>query len=119
MAAGGIEMVRYADDFVLLCHSEAAAQRALGLVQQSTAAAGLTLHPEKTRIVDVTQRGGGLSGMTKIRRAAMFSTYAIMALSPRKPRNVSSTITCSRPTSGDLMMCMSWMERLTVAGVCG
>ena len=59
MAARGIEMVRYADDFVLLCHSEAAAQRALVLVQQWTAETGLTLHPEKTRIVDVTQRGGG------------------------------------------------------------
>jgi len=58
MVASGVEMVRYADDFVLLCHSEAAAQRALALAQQWTAAAGLTLHPEKTRIVDATQPGG-------------------------------------------------------------
>jgi RNA-directed DNA polymerase len=58
MAARGMEMVRYADDFVLLCHSEAAAQGALELVQQWTAAAGLTLHPEKTRIVDASQPGG-------------------------------------------------------------
>jgi RNA-directed DNA polymerase len=58
MAASGIEMVRYADDFVLLCHSEAEAQRALVLVQQWTVEAGLTLHPEKTRIVDATQVGG-------------------------------------------------------------
>jgi len=58
MAHEGIEMVRYADDFVILCRSEAAAQRALALVQQWTATAGLTLHPEKTHIVDATQRGG-------------------------------------------------------------
>lgn len=58
MAQAGIEMVRYADDFVLLCRSEAEAQRALDLVQQWTANAGLTLHPEKTRVVDATQRGG-------------------------------------------------------------
>jgi RNA-directed DNA polymerase len=58
LAASGIEMVRYADDFVLLCRSEAEAQRALALVQQWTATVGLTLHPEKTRIVDATQRGG-------------------------------------------------------------
>jgi RNA-directed DNA polymerase len=58
MNASGIEMVRYADDFVLLCDSEAAARDALVLVQQWTAAAGLTLHPEKTRIVDTTQPGG-------------------------------------------------------------
>ncbi len=43
-------MVRYADDFVILCRSEAEAQNALELVQQWTAQAGLTLHPDKTRI---------------------------------------------------------------------
>jgi RNA-directed DNA polymerase len=58
LAQQGIEMVRYADDFVILCRSEADAQRALALVQQWTAAAGLTLHPEKTRIVDATKHGG-------------------------------------------------------------
>ena len=58
MAARGIEMVRYADDFVLLCHSEAAGQRALDLVQQWTSEVGLRLHPEKTRLVDATQPGG-------------------------------------------------------------
>jgi Reverse transcriptase (RNA-dependent DNA polymerase) len=51
-------MVRYADDFVILCRSEGDAQRALALVQQWTTQAGLTLHPEKTRIVDATKHGG-------------------------------------------------------------
>lgn len=58
MEDSGIEMVRYADDFVVLCRSEAEAQAALVMVQQWTAEAGLTLHPEKTRIVDATQSGG-------------------------------------------------------------
>lgn len=58
MEASGIEMVRYADDFVLLCRSEAAAQNALALVQQWTATAALQLHPDKTRIVDTSQPGG-------------------------------------------------------------
>ena len=58
MAASGFEMVRYADDFVIRCRSEAAAQRALALVQQWTVEAGLRLHPEKTRIVEATQPGG-------------------------------------------------------------
>ena len=52
------EMVRYADDFIILCRSEAEAQRALEKVQQWTVQAGLTLHPEKTRIVDAEQSGG-------------------------------------------------------------
>lgn len=58
VAASDIEMVRYADDFVLLCQSESKARRALALVQQWATTAGLTLHPEKTRIVDATQPGG-------------------------------------------------------------
>jgi RNA-directed DNA polymerase len=58
MAARGMEMVRYADDFVLLCRTESQAQTALAEVQRWTAQAELALHPEKTRIVDATQRGG-------------------------------------------------------------
>lgn len=54
----GYEMVRYADDFVILCRSEGEAQRALAEVEGWTKAAGLRLHPEKTRIVDATQPGG-------------------------------------------------------------
>jgi RNA-directed DNA polymerase len=58
MARQGYSMVRYADDFVILCRSQAEAQRALGEVQAWVEGEGLTLHPEKTRIVDATQRGG-------------------------------------------------------------
>jgi len=58
MAGEGFEMVRYADDLVVLCRSEAEAVRALTRLQEWTAAAGLRLHPEKTRVVDATQRGG-------------------------------------------------------------
>lgn len=58
MADLGFEMVRYADDFVILCRSRAEAEAALRLVQQWTQAHGLTLHPEKTRVVDARERGG-------------------------------------------------------------
>lgn len=58
MAQQGIEMVRYADDFVLLCRTREQAVRALSLVQRWVADNGLTLHPEKTRIVDARERGG-------------------------------------------------------------
>jgi RNA-directed DNA polymerase len=54
----GLEMVRYADDFVIMCRSEAEARGALEQVQQWTQNAGLMLHPQKTRIVDATQPGG-------------------------------------------------------------
>jgi len=58
MAQSGVNMVRYADDFVILCRTEAEALKALALVQGWTAQAGLTLHPTKTRIVDAAVRGG-------------------------------------------------------------
>jgi RNA-directed DNA polymerase len=54
MAQAGIEMVRYADDFVILCRSLEDATQALARVQQWTAEAGLVLHPTKTRIVNAT-----------------------------------------------------------------
>jgi RNA-directed DNA polymerase len=57
MAAQGFAMVRYADDFVILCRSQAEAEAALAQVRQWCAAEGLVLHPTKTRIVDV--RTGG------------------------------------------------------------
>jgi len=58
MARQGYEMIRYADDFVILCPSEAEARAALAEVQAWTASAGLTLHPTKTRIVDARLPGG-------------------------------------------------------------
>jgi RNA-directed DNA polymerase len=58
MARAGWELVRYADDFVILCRNEAQAQAALGQVREWVKEAGLTLHPEKTRIVNASQPGG-------------------------------------------------------------
>jgi len=58
MAAKGYEMVRYADDFVIVCRSEQEAQRALEEVRQWVEQAGLKLHPEKTRIADATSNEG-------------------------------------------------------------
>ena len=58
MAHGGYEMVRYADDFVILCQSESQAQAALEKVREWVGQEGLILHPEKTRIVEASQPGG-------------------------------------------------------------
>jgi RNA-directed DNA polymerase len=58
MEQAGREMVRCVDDFVILCRSKAEAQSALTAVRRWVSEAGLTLHPDKTRIVDVRQPGG-------------------------------------------------------------
>jgi RNA-directed DNA polymerase len=58
MAEQGYQTVRYADDMVVLCRSAAEANAALGELTAWVQTHGLTLHPEKTRVVDATQRGG-------------------------------------------------------------
>ena len=58
MVGRGREMVRYADDFVILCESREEAEAALREVRGWMERAGLELHPEKTRIVDARERGG-------------------------------------------------------------
>jgi RNA-directed DNA polymerase len=46
-------LVRYADDFVVACRSEAEAGTARELAGEVLAGLGLELHPEKTRMVDL------------------------------------------------------------------
>ncbi len=57
LADKGCEMVRYADDFVILCRTKENAEAALAEVKQWTAQAGLKLHPEKTRLIDAATEG--------------------------------------------------------------
>jgi len=52
MEGKGFKMVRYADDFVVLCGTKADAEAALEAIRGWMGEAGLELHPEKTRIVD-------------------------------------------------------------------
>ena len=55
----GLRLIRYADDLVILCRTQAEAEGALADLRSWTVAAGLTLHPEKTRLVDMRQPGAG------------------------------------------------------------
>ena len=57
LAEAGFAMVRYADDFVILCRTREDAERALALVQRWVAENELTLHPTKTKIVDARTEG--------------------------------------------------------------
>jgi len=59
MAEAGLEMIRYADDLVVLCRNEAEAQRALELLDRLVKGRGLNLHPDKTCLVDITTPGEG------------------------------------------------------------
>lgn len=59
MAANGFEMTRYADDLVVLCRTLPEAEMAMAQIKAWVAQAGLTLHPEKTKIVNVADPKAG------------------------------------------------------------
>ena len=59
MAARGHRMVRYADDFVVLCESREEAETALAQIRHWAAHNGLRLHPDKTHLGDTRQPGQG------------------------------------------------------------
>lgn len=61
LSARGVgELVRYADDGVVLCRSAVQAEHALAAVGEILASLGLRLHPEKTKVVDLRAGGEGL-----------------------------------------------------------
>jgi group II intron reverse transcriptase/maturase len=53
-------LVRYADDFVIVCRTRRQADEALERVRAILQAMGLTLHPTKTRIAELRVRDEGL-----------------------------------------------------------
>ena len=55
------QLVRYADDFVILCRTRAQAEQALAQVQEIMRLLRLQLHPTKTRVVEL---GLGQEGFT-------------------------------------------------------
>jgi RNA-directed DNA polymerase len=59
MAARGYRMVRYADDFVVMCKSREEAEAALAEIRAWVADNGLRLHPDKTHVGDCRQPGEG------------------------------------------------------------
>jgi RNA-directed DNA polymerase len=59
MAETGFQMVRYADDLVILCSSLEGAKAALAWLQKLLDERGLSLNPQKTRIADLSEPGDG------------------------------------------------------------
>lgn len=91
MSQAGFEMVRYADDFVVLCRTAEEAEAALQVIQAWVSEAGLTLHPEKTHIVDSRTEsfeflGYAFRGKLRFPRAKSNAKQreAIRRLTPRK-----------------------------------
>jgi RNA-directed DNA polymerase len=105
----GFEMVRYADDFVILCRTAEDAARALERVQQWTTDHGLTLHPTKTKIVDVRTDSFDFLGYT----------FRGLKHWPRKKSlaKLKDTVRAkTRRTSGDSLQCTVKQLNRTLRG---
>jgi len=57
VAQAGFEMIRYADDFVILCRTADEAARVLEVVRKWVSDNGLTLHATKTKVIDARLDG--------------------------------------------------------------
>lgn len=91
MATKGYEMIRYADDFVVLCRTAEEARGALEEIRRWVEAAGLTLHPAKTHIVDSREKSFAFLGYSfrgKLRfprkKSHQKLTARLRELTPRK-----------------------------------
>ena len=79
MRENGYRMVRYADDFVVLCQTAEEAQAGLAKVQTWVEENGLTLNPDKTHVGDCREQGQGFdflgyrfeAGQRWVRRKSM------------------------------------------------
>jgi RNA-directed DNA polymerase len=87
----GFRMVRYADDFVVLCKSQEEAEAALNVIREWVESVGLVLHPEKTHIVDSREKsfaflGYSFRGRFRFPRAKSHAKVLdrIVELTPRK-----------------------------------
>ena len=87
MTAEGFRLTRWADDFVVLCQTRAEARRALAVAERFLREElGVELHPQKTRIVHVSQ-GFEFLGY-KVKQGTGFRLPAHRRRSRSNPRNL-------------------------------
>jgi RNA-directed DNA polymerase len=99
MAACGYRMVRYADDFVVLCTTAQQAQAALHEVRTWVQANGLSLHPDKTHVGDCRVPGQGFdflgyrfeAGQRRVRKKSRHKLFERLRAHTRRTRGDSLT----------------------------
>jgi RNA-directed DNA polymerase len=100
MAESARRMVRYADDFVILCRTREEADAALAEVRAWVGENGLALHPAKTHVGDLPAAGARV----RVPRLSFRSQPASRA--PEEPEQVQGHIReKTRRTRGDSLAC--------------
>lgn len=116
LAARGIRSVWYADDIVILTDSEEAAREALGLVRGWMERAQLTLHPDKTRIVDMGQPGSYLDFLGyRFERSGKGKLWRLVR--PKSRKKIRETLRgMTRRTSGKSLPAIIKDVNLSLSG---
>lgn len=97
LTEAGHKVVRYADDFVILCQSPQEAEAALMRVQAWVVANGLALHPEKTHTGDCREPGHGFEflgyrfecGRRSVRKKSLAALKDVIRHKTRRTRGDS------------------------------
>jgi RNA-directed DNA polymerase len=97
MQQKGYRMVRYADDFVVLCRSLDQAQQALAEVRAWVESNGLSLSPDKTHVGDCRQAGQGFDflgyhfelGRRRVRKKSYQAMQQRIRITTRRTRGDS------------------------------
>jgi hypothetical protein len=118
--AGLGKLIRYADDFVILCRTRQEAKTALQRVKQIVAILKLTLHPTKTRIVNMGQEGFDFLGFhfhkKKAKKSGKLLPYIWPAPKAMKAiRSKIHSITDRKRLSNPLSEVIKYLNRV----ICG
>jgi RNA-directed DNA polymerase len=97
MVGRGYRMVRYADDFVVLCRCREEAEAALLDIRNWVEENGLQLHPDKTHVGDCRQAGEGFevlgyrfeAGRRSVRKKSLVRLKDAIRAKTRRTRGVS------------------------------
>ncbi|MCT8268013.1 CRISPR-associated endonuclease Cas1 [Afifella sp. JA880] len=108
VAKAGFRMVRYADDFVVLCRSRQRAEKALQFVARRLEELHLSLHPEKTRIRSLDE--GYVFLGARLTGTGLAAQVEALADLPDEPENDGS------PASGALRGQLATAPARRVAG---
>lgn len=87
-------LVRYADDLVVICYSKSDAQRAKKIIETILGKLKLTLHPTKTRVVDMNREGFDFLGFHfhKGKSLRTGNKFPMMWPSPKAMKSIRSKI---------------------------
>jgi len=125
----GYRMVRYADDFVVLCRSAEQAQAALAEVKAWVEANGLSLNAEKTHVGDCRQEGQGFEflgyrfeeGRRWVRRKSLKAVRDRIRMRTKRTRgdSMAKIIADLNPTLRGWFNYFKHAHRMTFSGMDG